>query len=48
MSEAVVHTAEDVVGPYRELIEMALARAGGTKSLVVEGQPHELLENSFS
>ena len=30
MSEAVVHTAEDVVGPYRELIEMALARAGGT------------------
>ena len=30
MSEAVLHTAEDVVGPYRELLEMALARAGGT------------------
>lgn len=30
MSEAVAQTAEDVVGPYRELLEMALARAGGT------------------
>lgn len=30
MSEAVLHTAEDVVGPYRELLGMALARAGGT------------------
>ena len=30
MSEAVLHTAEDVVGPYRELLETALARAGGT------------------
>ena len=30
MSEAVAQTAEDVVGPYRELVEMALARAGGT------------------
>jgi len=30
MSEAVLHAAEDVVGPYRELLEMALARAGGT------------------
>ena len=30
MSEAVLHSAEDVVGPYRELLETALARAGGT------------------
>ncbi len=30
MSEAVAQTAEDIVGPYRELLEMALARAGGT------------------
>ena len=30
MSEAALQTAEDVVGPYRELLEMALARAGGT------------------
>lgn len=30
MSEAVIHTAEDVVGPYRDLLEMALHRSGGT------------------
>lgn len=30
MSEAVVHTAEEIVGPYRELLDMALERAGGT------------------